>query len=108
VASRLDQNRWAAPQPTAAVMNGILSRNAALRSAVAPHGVFNCKVKLRRGCLALEMRTTREPEGRGYTRWGSAQRDAKNRRGNRSRTVNAFQNFEALGCAHHVTTLKRS
>jgi hypothetical protein len=31
--------------------NSILSRNAARQSAVEPHGVFNCKMKLRRATL---------------------------------------------------------
>jgi hypothetical protein len=58
--------------------NSILSRNTARRSAVEPHGVFNRKMKLRRATLT----PINEAEGRGYPRWGCAQRDTKNHRGN--------------------------
>ncbi|KAJ7934066.1 hypothetical protein B0H13DRAFT_1855538 [Mycena leptocephala] len=62
-------------------MNGILSRNAALRSAVAPHGVFNCKVKLRRGSLTSRNENYERAGRKGihqmgkYTNFGARRRD---------------------------------
>jgi hypothetical protein len=51
-------------------LNSLLSRKTAGRSAVAPHGVFKCKMKLRRGTLTPRYEVDERDRRKGITQMG--------------------------------------